>query len=864
MIAIELEPAILCLLASLAWAPIVYVAAGRLDAGRTLSASETLWLAALAVAALPTLVAPALAAAGISLRAAPVELPPMPLDTPVMMIPVDYAPKELPVVAAAPLTAETLINAAGLIYFYGVILFFGQWLVRSLTFAAQVRAAQPVEYPELHAAIDLWRRRLGLAQKVRVRKSFAVSSVCVYGVFRPTILIPSELDARLSFDDLVMMCAHELAHVKRRDPRLFAALSAARILFWFNPFVKRIAARAELAAEQSADALVLERGADRRAYAACFVEGLRYAAERAQRSSIAIPAFTPFDRKSRRMRLDAILSGSLETARAPSRLAAAATILAACALAFGQAALAVQPAPRAPAMLEIMPVEGEITLDFGKTFKDKSGESRKAHEGVDIKAPLGTAVVAPGDGVVLEATDLYQGQPAWGKVVVVDHGGGLVTRYAHLSAYGVKKGERVKAGEKIAEVGETGVVTGPHLHFETIVDGVRVDPLALVGGSGRRAVAPPAPAAPRLAASPAPMPAPNAKPSPAAAPSPATPATPAAAPSPASPPAAAKPASSLTPAAPAAPQALDEELAGDAPHPDHRSFAFAGGADAPFAVMLDKLGAFEIAGSDGVLRLGKEGEFRGFAFSGEDGGAFELGKGRYEFSFGDGETFVLDGDREMSPAEKKRFEKSLEKMRAEIRRAQHEHAKAMERMKLSLKEQEKARGRAFAWSNGSASASARASSSARASADFAIDIDQEEIDRQIEAAELEWERAQEERELALERAEMEREMAMERAEEARQQALELAEIERQRAMERAQEERDRAMERAERERERALEQAERARERQMTRDEHLRMLEAQANALAEAERNIKEERARIEKLRKQLESERAKTEAKGA
>ncbi len=852
MIAIELEPAILCLLASLAWAPIVYIAAGRLDAGRTLSASETLWLAALAVAALPTLVAPALAAAGISLRAAPVELPPMPLDTPVMMIPVDYAPKELPVVAAAPLTAETLINAAGLIYFYGVILFFGQWLVRSLTFAAQVRAAQPVEYPELHAAIDLWRRRLGLAQKVRVRKSFAVSSVCVYGVFRPTILIPSELDARLSFDDLVMMCAHELAHVKRRDPRLFAALSAARILFWFNPFVKRIAARAELAAEQSADALVLDRGADRRAYAACFVEGLRYAAERAQRSSIAIPAFTPFDRKSRRMRLDAILSGSLETARAPSRLAAAATVLAACGLAFGQAALAVQPAPRAPAMLEIMPVEGEITLDFGKTFKDKSGESRKAHEGVDIKAPLGTAVVAPGDGVVLEATDLYQDQPAWGKVVVIDHGGGLVTRYAHLSAYGVKKGERVRVGEKIAEVGETGVVTGPHLHFETIVDGVRVDPLALVGGSGRRAVAPIAPAAPRLAASPAPMPAPAAEPSPAAMPSPAE------APAPVSPPAAAKPASALTPppAAPAAPHALDDALAGDAPHPDHRSFAFAGGADAPFAVMLDKLGAFEIAGSDGVLRLGKEGEFRGFAFSGEDSGAFQLGKGRYEFKFGDGETFVIDGDREMTPEEKKRFEKSLEKMRVEIRRAQHEHAKAMERMKLSLKEQEKARGRAFAWSNGNVDASARA--------DFTIDIDQEEIDRQIEAAELERERAQEERERALERAELEREMAMERAEEARQQALELAEIERERALERAQEERDRAMERAERERERALEEAERARERQMTRDEHLRMLEEQANALAEAEKNIKEERARIEKLRKQLESERAKTEAKGA
>ena len=855
MIAIELEPAILCLLASLVWAPIVYVAAGRLDTGRALSASEMLWLGALAIAALPTLVAPALAALGVSLRAAPVELPPMLLDTPVMMIPVDYAPKELPVVTAAPLTAQTLIDAAGLIYFYGVILFFGQWLVRSLTFAASVRAARPVDYPELLSAIEIWRRRLGVSQRVRVRKSFAVSSVCVYGVFRPTILIPSELDARLSFDDLVMMCAHELAHVKRSDPRLFAVLSAARILFWFNPFVKRIAARAELAAEQSADALVLERGADRRAYAACFVEGLRYAAERAQRSSIAIPAFTPFDRKSRRMRLDAILSGTLETARAPSRLAAVATVFAACGLAFGQAALAVQPAPRAPAMLEIMPVEGEITLVFGKTFKDKSGQNRKAHEGVDIKAASGTTVVAPGDGVVLEATDEYQGQPAWGKVVVVDHGGGLVTRYAHLSAYDVKKGERVRAGEKIAEVGETGVVTGPHLHFETIVDGVRVDPLALVGGTGRRAVAPTAPAAPQLAASPAPDPAPavDPHPAPAAHPAPTISPVPAVSPVPSIAP--------VSPAAPAAPHALDDELAG-APHPDHQSFAFAGGVEAPFVVMLDKLGALEFSGSDGLVRLGKEGEFRGFAFSGEDGGAFELGKGRYEFSFGDGETFVIDGDREMSPEERKRFEQSLEKMRAEIRRAQKEHGKAMERMKLSLKEQQNARGRAFAWSDRNASASASASSSA--SADVAIDIDEEEIERQMEAAEREWERAEKERERALELAERQRDKALARAEQERERVQLRAELERERALERAQEERERALERAELERERAWEAAERARGGEMSHEQQLQMLEAQAEALAEAERDIKEERARIEKRRKELEREHAKKNAKGA
>ncbi|MEE2691359.1 MAG: peptidoglycan DD-metalloendopeptidase family protein [Pseudomonadota bacterium] len=834
MIAIEFEPAILCLLASLAWAPLVYVAATRLDTGRALSASEMLWLAALAVAALPTLVAPALAAAGVSLRPAPVEMPPMALDAPVMMVPVDYAPEELPTVVAAPLTLETLVNAAGLLYFYGVLLFFAQWLVRSLTFAARVRAARPANYPELLAAIETWRRRLGVSERIGVKKTPAVSSVCVYGVFRPTILIPSELDARLSFDDLVMMCAHELAHVKRRDPRLFAVLSAARILFWFNPFVKRIAARAELAAEQSADALVLERGADRRAYAACFVEGLRFAAERAQRSAVAIPAFTPFDRKSRRMRLDAILSGSLETARRPSRLAAVATVFAAGLLAFAQAALAVQPAPRADASaLVMMPVDGEITLDFGKSFIDKSGQNRKAHEGVDIRAAEGTAVVAPGDGVVLEATDDYQGQPAWGKVVVVDHGGGLVTRYAHLSAYDVKKGERVRAGEKIAEVGQTGVVTGPHLHFETILDGVRVDPLALVEGSGRRAAAPLAPAAPRLAASaaPDPHPVPAVRPVPTVSPVPSVSPAAKVSPVPAVPPTRGvtptTPPNAATPVSPASPPALDDVLVG-AP-PDQHFFAFSGDAPPPFAVMLDKLDALEFGDGDHMLRLGDQGEFRGFAFSGDGEGAFALGDGRYEFNFGDGETFVFDGDHQMTPEEKKRFDKAFAKMRAEIVRAQKEHGKAMERMKLALKEQEKQRKRVY---------------SIRVDAD--VDVDEEEIQRQVEEAQ----RAREE---AMEAAEQAREEAMQRAAEARERALELAE-----------QERERALERAEREREMAMERAERIRERKMNREEQLRMLEEQAAALAEAEQDIKEERARIEKLRKELETERAQADSKGA
>ena len=77
----------------------------------------------------------------------------------------------------------------------------------------------------------------------------------------------------------------------------------------------------------------------------------------------------------------------------------------------------------------------------------------------------GTAVKAAGDGKVIAATRRYQGQRAWGNVVVIDHGHGLVTRYAHLDSFKVKKGDRVNAGEVIGAVGSTGKIYRPTSSF---------------------------------------------------------------------------------------------------------------------------------------------------------------------------------------------------------------------------------------------------------------------------------------------------------------------------------------------------------------------------------------------------------------
>lgn len=101
-------------------------------------------------------------------------------------------------------------------------------------------------------------------------------------------------------------------------------------------------------------------------------------------------------------------------------------------------------------------------------------KTRQMHSGIDFNARIGTEIYATGDGLVVGVESNHWG---YGKSVLIDHGFGYHTRYAHMSAFKVRKGQKVKRGECIGLVGSTGKSTGPHLHYEVIKDGNAVNPI---------------------------------------------------------------------------------------------------------------------------------------------------------------------------------------------------------------------------------------------------------------------------------------------------------------------------------------------------------------------------------------------------
>jgi murein DD-endopeptidase MepM/ murein hydrolase activator NlpD len=142
------------------------------------------------------------------------------------------------------------------------------------------------------------------------------------------------------------------------------------------------------------------------------------------------------------------------------------------------------PAPDKSAALSA-PIKGLVSSKFGVRADPLNGEER-LHKGVDIAAPDGSPIRAAAAGKVVYSA----WSEGYGNLIAIDHGDGLVTRYAHNAANLVSAGQQVQAGQTIGLVGSTGRSTAPHLHFEVLRRGKALDPLAALGARAAARIAP--------------------------------------------------------------------------------------------------------------------------------------------------------------------------------------------------------------------------------------------------------------------------------------------------------------------------------------------------------------------------------------
>lgn len=312
----------------------------------------------------------------------------------------------------------------------------------------------------------------------------------------PAIVLPRALLAQLDDTGLRLIIRHEAAHVAHRDPQRALLMSVVGALLWFNPFVRAIAARVQMACELRCDAHALDGQVGQgRAFASAYLHTLR------SYSSLDAPAaaLNHRDLAGHAVRIQHMLDGDRSRTLPVSwRFGLAGLALAVVGfVSVLQTALAVPPGVSAPyphtpvrsvAQRSTPSATGSpfrlaspldapnITGHFGENGHIRS----QPHLGTDFGARVGTQVLAPAAGTVTAATTHYPDGPNYGTVVVLDHGNGWQTLYAHLDSFEVHVGQRVLPGQRIAKVGRSGRVTGPHLHLEALFNGQRVDPERLL------------------------------------------------------------------------------------------------------------------------------------------------------------------------------------------------------------------------------------------------------------------------------------------------------------------------------------------------------------------------------------------------
>lgn len=310
--------------------------------------------------------------------------------------------------------------------------------------------------------------RIQRQRAIDIRITEQSCSPFVVGLLKPTLVISMAAANALSLRQFQLMVRHELAHVARADVLIAECAQVLRCGLWFSPFLMRILDQLYWATEASCDSTVLaQRPQLATTYGQAMINILRVTQPGEQQLATA---FIYHTRRTTKMRMQWILNSTHKNCFTwTQRIATTCGVVA-----LSTGAFLLQPgfawAVSSTASQFENPVpQARVSSSFGQK-KDRF------HEGVDLAIGKGATVVAAGDGQVIVSTDVLGNKVNYGKIIIIEHANGLLSLYSHLDARSVEKGDKVVAGEKIGEVGETGKATGPHLHFEILKDKKRLDP----------------------------------------------------------------------------------------------------------------------------------------------------------------------------------------------------------------------------------------------------------------------------------------------------------------------------------------------------------------------------------------------------
>ena len=370
------------------------------------------------------------------------------------------------------------------VWFTGAAVLLVRFIGKKKDIQSLLRSARVITQNHTDSMLAQWRRTFSIRRPVRIVTGSGPEPPFTSGIFKPVIYIPRSMLSTANASLLESVIAHECAHIKRLDSLWIQVQAVFQIAYFFHPAVWAAASRINLARECLCDRMVVS-------YNTISIQSYGSGLLAVQKYNLSghspIPGMPSFGNEKKKLasRIKNLTLKNAAGTAGHSFLGYAILLaglfmlpMAAAVETGGEITPLASPGTTPEHQTEdksfraVFPVKGASILSGYGMRRDPFTGAEKFHRGVDIPAAKGSEVLAAAQGYVIETgRNRYDG-----NYVQLSHQENISTRYSHLDTVFVTAGQSIGQGQAIGTIGETGLATGPHLHFEVIINSRRVDP----------------------------------------------------------------------------------------------------------------------------------------------------------------------------------------------------------------------------------------------------------------------------------------------------------------------------------------------------------------------------------------------------